>query len=139
KGWTTATDFMQLFAVAQAAPGPNVLITSLIGYRVAGFAGSLVALFAMCLPAAALARSEEHTSELQSRFDLVCRLLLEKKKYPVATFRGSWCAAMRTPPRRPLEASFVCRSKSRARSASPSSGAPTTPAAGPATSFPLYS
>src|SRR5699024_12863432 len=26
-------------------------------------------------------RSEEHTSELQSRFDLVCRLLLEKKKY----------------------------------------------------------
>src|SRR5207249_9597331 len=27
-----------------------------------------------------MARSEEHTSELQSRFDLVCRLLLEKKK-----------------------------------------------------------
>src|SRR5699024_11816454 len=27
-----------------------------------------------------LMRSEEHTSELQSRFDLVCRLLLEKKK-----------------------------------------------------------
>src|SRR5699024_11949398 len=26
------------------------------------------------------ARSEEHTSELQSRFDIVCRLLLEKKK-----------------------------------------------------------
>src|SRR5699024_12259044 len=26
-----------------------------------------------------LSRSEEHTSELQSRFDLVCRLLLEKK------------------------------------------------------------
>src|SRR5699024_11498435 len=29
---------------------------------------------------AAQQRSEEHTSELQSRFDLVCRLLLEKKK-----------------------------------------------------------
>src|SRR5438067_8506794 len=31
-------------------------------------------------------RSEEHTSELQSRFDLVCRLLLEKKKtrWPIA-------------------------------------------------------
>src|SRR5699024_12320483 len=28
-----------------------------------------------------LARSEEHTSELQSRFDLVCRLLLEEKKH----------------------------------------------------------
>src|SRR5438067_8206584 len=30
-------------------------------------------------------RSEEHTSELQSRFDLVCRLLLEKKKYEKCT------------------------------------------------------
>src|SRR5207249_11113104 len=30
---------------------------------------------------ARLHRSEEHTSELQSRFDLVCRLLLEKKKH----------------------------------------------------------
>src|SRR5437868_11306603 len=29
-------------------------------------------------------RSEEHTSELQSRFDLVCRLLPEKKKLPRA-------------------------------------------------------
>src|SRR5699024_12871147 len=28
-------------------------------------------------------RSEEHTSELQSRFDLVCRLLLEKKKIQI--------------------------------------------------------
>src|SRR5699024_12873534 len=32
------------------------------------------------LPIGHHARSEEHTSELQSRFDLVCRLLLEKKK-----------------------------------------------------------
>src|SRR2546422_4808043 len=31
-----------------------------------------------------LARSEEHTSELQSRLHLVCRLLLEKKKEPPA-------------------------------------------------------
>src|SRR5699024_11613974 len=30
-----------------------------------------------------LQRSEEHTSELQSRFDLVCRLLLEKKKQKI--------------------------------------------------------
>src|SRR5699024_12749344 len=36
------------------------------------------------------ARSEEHTSELQSRFDLVCRLLLEKKKTELgATVRAT--------------------------------------------------
>src|SRR5437868_11468651 len=33
--------------------------------------------FARVIPLARAARSEEHTSELQSRFDLVCRLLLE--------------------------------------------------------------
>src|SRR5438309_9305442 len=38
-------------------------------------------------------RSEEHTSELQSQFHLVCRLLLEKKK---AEVKGTW-----TPPRTP--------------------------------------
>src|SRR5438309_8148905 len=32
-------------------------------------------------------RSEEHTSELQSQFHLVCRLLLEKKKKKIITFK----------------------------------------------------
>src|SRR5438105_10759255 len=44
-----------------------------------------------------LSRSEEHTSELQSRVDLVCRLLLEKKKCsnrrPCKRRRGPWPAA----------------------------------------------
>src|SRR5207249_7550109 len=34
----------------------------------------------------AVERSEEHTSELQSRFDLVCRLLLEKKKKTIKKY-----------------------------------------------------
>src|SRR5206468_8596495 len=34
---------------------------------------------------ASISRSEEHTSELQSRSDLVCRLLLEKKKKKITT------------------------------------------------------
>src|SRR5438309_10090799 len=33
-------------------------------------------------------RSEEHTSELQSQFHLVCRLLLEKKKNTIFTFQS---------------------------------------------------
>src|SRR5207249_7901475 len=40
---------------------------------------------------AAGTRSEEHTSELQSRFDLVCRLLLEKKKKTTTTYQISIC------------------------------------------------
>src|SRR5947207_8173029 len=34
-------------------------------------------------------RSEEHTSELQSHSDLVCRLLLEKKKKHIVSMNGS--------------------------------------------------
>src|SRR5699024_11367331 len=42
-------------------------------------------------------RSEEHTSELQSRFDLVCRLLLEKKK--TSSARAVPAHLSQTPPR----------------------------------------
>src|SRR5699024_12023537 len=45
-------------------------------------AGSKSVICASTGNTSASARSEEHTSELQSRFDLVCRLLLEKKKEP---------------------------------------------------------
>src|SRR5436190_11953099 len=44
------------------------------------------------LGAADALRSEEHTSELQSHSDLVCRLLLEKKKNRRAIF-GSACGS----------------------------------------------
>src|SRR5438067_10542828 len=43
------------------------------------------AILAGYAPARRASRSEEHTSELQSRFDLVCRLLLEKKKKKLIT------------------------------------------------------
>ena len=55
KGWMSPGEFMQAFAVGQAAPGPNMLITSLVGWHLAGLSGALVALFAMCGPAAVLA------------------------------------------------------------------------------------
>src|SRR2546422_5927362 len=45
-------------------------------------------------------RSEEHTSELQSRLHLVCRLLLEKKKKINAKLNHMCHAALQTSPRR---------------------------------------
>src|SRR5260370_22505331 len=38
-------------------------------------------------------RSEEHTSELQSHLNLVCRLLLEKKKNICPTTDATWCSS----------------------------------------------
>ncbi len=55
KGWLGAEEFVQMYALGQAAPGPNVLIASLVGLKVAGLWGALVALLAMCGPAAVIA------------------------------------------------------------------------------------
>jgi chromate transporter len=57
ESWMSAAEYTQLFAIAQAAPGPNVLVTALIGWKVAGLAGALVAFGAFCGPAAVLAYS----------------------------------------------------------------------------------
>jgi len=48
--WLDNTTFTHLYAIAQAAPGPNVLVVTLIGWEVAGLPGALAATLAMCLP-----------------------------------------------------------------------------------------
>ena len=53
--WMTDTQFADAYAISQLSPGPNVLIVSLVGYKVAGILGALVATVAMCGPTAALA------------------------------------------------------------------------------------
>ena len=54
RGWISHNDFVEMFALGQAAPGPNVLIASLIGWKIAGVPGAFVTLAAMCGPAAVL-------------------------------------------------------------------------------------
>jgi chromate transporter len=44
--WMSAQDFSAMFALSQAAPGPNLMIVTLIGWRVAGWPGVLVATLA---------------------------------------------------------------------------------------------
>jgi len=53
--WLTDKQFADPYAISRLAPGPNVLIVTLIGYSVAGIAGGLAATLAMCVPTAALA------------------------------------------------------------------------------------
>lgn len=48
--WIDPVTFTNLYAIAQAAPGPNVLVVTLIGWQVAGLAGALTATLAICLP-----------------------------------------------------------------------------------------
>ena len=53
-GWMTAAQFNALFGLAQAAPGPNMMVVTLLGWRVAGFWGALVATAAMFGPSSLL-------------------------------------------------------------------------------------
>lgn len=52
--WMTATEFAALYALAQAAPGPNMMVVSLVGWRVAGFWGALVTTGAVAAPSSIL-------------------------------------------------------------------------------------
>lgn len=54
-GWMDDATFANLFALSQAAPGPNVLIVSIIGWHVSGWAGLAVATLAMIVPSGILA------------------------------------------------------------------------------------
>lgn len=52
--WMTASEFADLFAIAQASPGPNMLIVALVGWKAAGLAGAAVATLGMCGPSCVL-------------------------------------------------------------------------------------
>jgi chromate transporter len=53
--WLDDATFSQLYALAQAAPGPNILVASVMGWHIAGPAGMAAATIGMLLPAAILA------------------------------------------------------------------------------------
>lgn len=53
-GWTSEREFADMFALSRAAPGPGSMLTALIGWKVAGIAGALVATLSLYLPSALL-------------------------------------------------------------------------------------
>jgi len=92
--WLTPAQFTDLFAISQAAPGPSNLIVALIGYKVAGFWGALVAQLAMTLPAASamLVVSRIWAATAESRWHLA----LEHALAPIAVgliFASGWTLA----------------------------------------------
>ena len=54
-GWMDDLAFSKRYALAQAAPGPNVMVVGLFGWHVAGLTGMFAAMLAMCGPTSILA------------------------------------------------------------------------------------
>jgi chromate transporter len=52
--WTTQREFADLFAISRAAPGPGTMLSTLIGWKVAGIPGALTATLALYLPSSLL-------------------------------------------------------------------------------------
>src|SRR5580692_9431558 len=69
--WLTDNQFADVFAISQAAPGPSILIVTLIGYKAAGIFGALLATVAVMLPAGVLvyfvSRFWEHSARSPMR------------------------------------------------------------------------
>jgi chromate transporter len=55
RSWIDDTQFSAAIALAQAAPGPNLLFVPVIGYTIAGLAGAGVALLGILIPSTTLA------------------------------------------------------------------------------------
>ena len=80
--WMTDRQFIDIFAIAQVTPGPNVIIVTLIGYHVAGLLGALVATLAMCGPTCVFAFYVGHAWE---RFkDAPWRAAVQAGLFPIS-------------------------------------------------------
>lgn len=53
-GWISQREFVDMFAISRAAPGPGSILVTLIGWKVAGWPGALVASFGIFLPSSLL-------------------------------------------------------------------------------------
>jgi chromate transporter len=81
--WMSATEFSALFALARAAPGPNLIIVSLIGWHVAGWLGMLVTTLSMAGPSSMVTIATLH---VWTRFkDHPWRRAVEAGLVPVTT------------------------------------------------------
>jgi len=54
-GWMSQADFVNLFAISRAAPGPGSLLSTLVGWQVAGWIGALTASLAYFIPSSLVA------------------------------------------------------------------------------------
>ena len=79
--WMPASEFSALFALAQAAPGPNMMVVTLVGWHVAGWAGMLVTSIAKFGPSSLVTIAALHAWD---RFkDRAWRRIAQKGLVPV--------------------------------------------------------
>jgi chromate transporter len=80
--WLTGAEFAETFAIAQTSPGPNVIVFSLFGWRLAGLAGLLAATLGIVGPSSLLAFGAART--MRRAGEAVWLARLKKALIPLA-------------------------------------------------------
>jgi chromate transporter len=52
--WISSSEFVELFAIARAAPGPGTMLVTLVGWKIAGWTGAVIATLALFVPSSLL-------------------------------------------------------------------------------------
>ena len=81
-GWLTDAQFVDLFAISRAAPGPGSLIAALIGWEAAGFWGALVAALGLYGPSSLVLLAVGHW--WRRRGDTPLRQMIARGLAPIA-------------------------------------------------------
>jgi chromate transporter len=82
-GWLSQADFVDLFAISRAAPGPGSLLSTLIGWRIGGTPGAIVASLAFFVPSSLIAF---FSARVWNRYrDTRWRGILQRALAPIAT------------------------------------------------------
>ena len=72
RGWLSDAQFTASVAIAQAAPGPNVLFVAVVGWNIAGLAGVVATLAGSLLPSTTLALSATRWGRAAARVARAC-------------------------------------------------------------------
>jgi chromate transporter len=80
--WLTAKEFLDMFAISRAAPGPGSLIVTLVGLKAAGIAGAVVSFVAMFGPSCLAVHVVARYWQRAERF--AWRAVVERALAPVA-------------------------------------------------------
>jgi chromate transporter len=80
--WLTNSEFVDMFAISRASPGPSTLIAALIGWHVDGLAGALVAVLAIYIPSSILVYAAASWWQRSAASPL--RMAIERGLQPVA-------------------------------------------------------
>ncbi|HRP96911.1 MAG TPA: chromate transporter [Rhodocyclaceae bacterium] len=95
RGWLSEADFTTAIALAQAAPGPNVLFVPVLGFQVAGLAGAAAALLGILLPSTLLSLGVSRWGATRRNTPLVRAFTAGLAPVTVGlTFAAGWLLAL---------------------------------------------